>query len=326
MTYFPDLSRREIARGGITYCNVGWLDRNHDFATGEVPQPFLDVLGEMLRFPAVRHRGWHHCEFCGPRAAAGAPPQAVADPCSDHRGDGVIEIPITWNFAYAAPSLIGHYVVHHGYRPPDEFINAAIAAWTASDKPRSFGPKCAWIAVRSSSPDAVAAALPLEGGTAAPWRTGVHLAYHGYVFVSPPIDGWVLAAGSRLPGPDEGRLGDRATPFIERLAAAFGDVQYFCTHRVVELHAWARATEGRMIRKFAYVGEAGAVLWNDGAPTEAEQALGLDFPPDFLDTELRPNEESVMQVAGLWSVDPSTLEDLDEAPSRGLVGQMAQHE
>jgi hypothetical protein len=29
---------------------------------------------------------------------------------------------------YAAPSLVHHYVIAHGYRPPDEFI-AAVLAW-----------------------------------------------------------------------------------------------------------------------------------------------------------------------------------------------------
>ena len=28
---------------------------------------------------------------------------------------------------YAAPTLIWHYVTEHGYRPPDEFIDAVLA-------------------------------------------------------------------------------------------------------------------------------------------------------------------------------------------------------
>ena len=37
MTYFPDLSEYTYLRGKSAMINVGWLGRDHEFATGVVP-------------------------------------------------------------------------------------------------------------------------------------------------------------------------------------------------------------------------------------------------------------------------------------------------
>lgn len=57
-------------------------------------------------------RGFHTCEFCGGREKA--------------VGNAEIRVPGEGRM-YAAPSLVHHYVVAHGYKPPEEFIAAVMA-------------------------------------------------------------------------------------------------------------------------------------------------------------------------------------------------------
>jgi hypothetical protein len=73
---------------------------------------------------------------------------------------------------------------HDDDRPPDR--------WT------TFGPKTGWIAVRGVSADAVVQALGLRDVRPAAWDDGIEAAYDGGVFVGPPVDEWVLAAGNGI--------------------------------------------------------------------------------------------------------------------------------
>jgi hypothetical protein len=123
--------------------------------------------------------------------------------------------------------------------------------------PQNFGYKNAWIAVRSEDSRVVAEALGLTGVKAATWQQGVEeeaYAVEGIVFVTPPLQGWVLAAGVSLFSPDD--VSPYVRPLIERLSSQFGEAQYFATHRVVEFHVWASASSGRLSRGFAYLGES----------------------------------------------------------------------
>ncbi|MEU3075515.1 hypothetical protein [Streptomyces laurentii] len=62
------------------------------------------------------YRGFHVCNLCL-RARSGAP-----------RGNGEIRVPGESGITYAAPDLITHYVAAHGYRPPQVFVDAVLAA------------------------------------------------------------------------------------------------------------------------------------------------------------------------------------------------------
>jgi hypothetical protein len=168
-----------------------------------------------------------------------------------------------------------------------------------------FGYTCAWLAVRTTAPGDVVRALALEEVEAVGWPGGVDAAYDGAVFVTPPVDGWVLVASTALPA-----FGDDAgspVALIERLSAALAtEVQYFGTHRVVEYHAWAVARNGRRERAFAWLGERGEVLVDEGARRAGE--------PTLEPTGESPDEDTVMRVAAAWSVDPTGLAD------RGALG------
>jgi hypothetical protein len=138
----------------------------------------------------------------------------------------------------------------------------------------------------------------------------VEQAYGGRVFITPPIEGWVLAAGSTF-----APLGIAREPCLaalRELSARFGDAQYFATHRVVELCAWARARDGELQRAYCYTGESGETLWDDGPRIAGEPKI---------DAEDWPGEQGVMALAGRWSLDPTMIEELHLPPSLGLVGR-----
>jgi len=182
-------------------------------------------------------------------------------------------------------------------------------------KAESFGFKNAWVAFRSNDPTAIAEALSLRNRRPATWVEGLEAAYEYpmgcSVFVTPPIDGWVLCVGLPLTESSDVRpptFGDDAAAWARTLGC---EVQYFATHRVVEAHAWARARPAGLERAYSYLGESGEKLLDVGPPTPEEKQLGFAFP----------NESHVMALAGLWSVDPSGLEERNLDVGEGLIGE-----
>ena len=118
MTWYPDMSYESMVAVGNHVRAIGWLSSDHPLPQGEVPADFVARLrefvrlprrcGEALWFPAFG--GWHDCEFCG-----------------QVRGYGNIGVP-SGPLLFIAPEMVGHYVEHHGYAPPPEFVAAVLAS------------------------------------------------------------------------------------------------------------------------------------------------------------------------------------------------------
>ncbi|MFB6837415.1 hypothetical protein [Streptomyces sp. NPDC056361] len=109
--------------------NVGWLEAGRPWAAGPVPEEFTSKLLTVLEEQAVNQAlGLHECDLC-PELLDDARPWY--EPRPGHRcasaGAGEIRVPGEPGTAYAAPSLIGHYVLDHGYLPPQEFVDAVLA-------------------------------------------------------------------------------------------------------------------------------------------------------------------------------------------------------
>lgn len=165
-----------------------------------------------------------------------------------------------------------------------------------------FGYKVAWVAVRGSDPTAVADALGLERREAVSWEDGVERSSAGRrVFVSPRTGGWVFALCV-----DWGDAPPDLAALSERLET---EVQYFATHRVVELHAWGRANAGGVERAVRVVGESGEQSAS-GEPTDAEHGLDLELV----------DEETVLDIAAAWSIDPRTLGVVQSEGETGTLG------
>ncbi len=197
------------------------------------------------------------------------------------------------------------------------------------DLPVPFGFKMAWLALSTRDTARVAAALGLKDVREATWKEGIGAAHESSIYVTPPIGEFTLAVGKNLQAPEMVRA--FVKPLLERLSREFGDAQYFCTHRVVEFHVWARASKGQLKRGYGYSCESGLTLWNEGQPAKEERELGFEFVngpqceigqghPELNCNVSGPNEKSVMELASLWSIDPTTLGAEDKEQATGLLG------
>lgn len=183
-----------------------------------------------------------------------------------------------------------------------------------ADVPRPFGCKTAWLTVRAASSRAAAEALGCSDWREANWETGLAAAERpGWVFFSPPLEGYVLAVGVWDLTED--------LPALERLAQRFSELQYFVSHRVVGLYGWARCRGGRLTRAYAYAGETARILWDEGELTPEERRLGLDHLPGRTadwDQAVLPDEGDVLRVSACWGVD-TTFQSGGQVRSTGLV-------
>jgi hypothetical protein len=180
------------------------------------------------------------------------------------------------------------------------------------DVPVPFGYKSAWVALRCSESHAVANALKLEQVAACSWTNGIKNAYDlKGVFVAPAIAGWTLCVGSH-PDAEQSAF----VPYMEALSAQFGEAFYFSTHRFVGYHAWARAANGIVSRAFAYLGERGEFLIDTGNRTPEE----IELETGVADLDLSPDEETVLELAGKWVLDPREIDLHTQAAGPGLFG------
>jgi hypothetical protein len=179
------------------------------------------------------------------------------------------------------------------------------------------------------------------------------------MFVSPAVDGWVFAVSPSLPYPTvetHHDVGEKFDALLLRLMTRFDDVQFFGSYRVTDFCAWARALNGRPTRMFAY--NDGQILMNFGDQTPEEAKLGFPdlsglSPPDANDKlfavaeeqsaeeerlvatglsweeaqakigrDALPDEGDVVELAALWSIDPTRLSDEDHPSGLGLVARL----
>ena len=185
-----------------------------------------------------------------------------------------------------------------------------------------------WLAVKSNNPQAVQKALGLHNPTPCSWTEGMARVSDQKLFVSPPVNGWVLVVGSLLP--DSSEDVDACFRFLHRLSRELGEVQFFSVNRAVGHHAWARFEKGRVLRGYAWAGET---LWNQGIKTWGERKLGLkcfayfegEPRAHFAQFEpVRANAEKVLSLASLWSVDPTSVDDSMLTDAFGITGDLSQ--
>ncbi|MDN3027738.1 hypothetical protein [Streptomyces sp. S.PB5] len=117
-------------RPGYERATVGWLEADRPCTTGPVPEAFTEKLAAIQEVQRMNVcRGWHFCDLCPRRKNRERHPRCNSE----------IRIPGAPGTAYAAPSLIGHYIGVHDYRPPQVFVDAVMAvdlgAWAAAEVP-----------------------------------------------------------------------------------------------------------------------------------------------------------------------------------------------
>ncbi len=182
-----------------------------------------------------------------------------------------------------------------------------------------------WLAIRCLDPQAVQAALNLHNARSCSWSDALSKPFEPRLFISPPVDGWVLVMGCDLPDPTDDV--DECFKFLTALSRKLGEVQFFHRHRAVSHHGWARLSEGKVLRAYAWAGET---LWNQGGPTEAERAarvrcLAYGENSNVLGLAERDvmnsNTERVIRIAAAWSLDPMSV-DTSTLEERGIAGDL----
>ncbi len=184
-----------------------------------------------------------------------------------------------------------------------------------------------WLAVRTGNPYLVQVALGLHKPMLCSWEEGLSAVSEQTLFISPPVRGWILVMGSKLPDPVEDV--DRAFRFILALSRKLGQVQFFSLNRVVSHHAWVKADHGGIQRAYAW---AGRTLWNQGEIKPAELELGMKCYP-YAEVRERVgfaqvdpaalNTDRLSLLAARWSVDPATIDARMLKESQGITGELS---
>lgn len=185
-------------------------------------------------------------------------------------------------------------------------------------------PAC-WLAIRSRNLGAVQAALELDNPKPCSWSEG--LSSKRQLFISPPLQGWILVVGASLPDPSDDV--DECFRFLMELSRRLGHVQLFKADPTLHHHAWARVEAGRVVRAYAW---AGRTDWNQGVKSSAERELGLKcfgYGENFSATAWGVNEltaanvEKVQLLAARWSLNPAAIDARFVERSRGIAGRPA---
>jgi hypothetical protein len=223
-----------------------------------------------------------------------------------------------WHFVDDTPSLAASSLGQNQAAPLD----------TTPDTPQAFGHDAIWLAVRSPSTQAVTQALQLGQTAPANWRTGLQAVHQplpctpGLVFVTPPIQGWVLVTGD-LPYPGGTSDSDGASWLLQVLSERFSQVQYFGAHSGIAWHGYARYAEGELVRAFACVDSVDHRIWDVGSNHE-EQMLADPFAASVTNgsesDDVTWHQHRVFEMAARWSVNPQQLSAMALPPSLGLVG------
>jgi len=207
-----------------------------------------------------------------------------------------------------------------------------------------------WASGLAAADPSVASRIASPGS--APW-VFISPAVNGWVLIVSGSFPYPVAPTERV---NEFRadIGEKFDVPFSRLMTRFADVQFFGNHRVGGFTAWARAQAGEPRRVFTF---ADGVLANVGAQTPEEASLkfanlsGLTASAaeeKFLEIAQRrvaersaleasglspreaikissqnnrgvPDETDVVDLAGLWSIDPTHLSDQDHPPGFGLA-------
>lgn len=105
---------------------IGWIG-SADFPVGQVSEAFLDRLFEFLVRPTTRTKMPSTCKAC-------QPPREITYCKTVSRGarqfsQGFSEARVIGTqVIYVVPDMIYHYITRHGYKPPDDFIDAVFTS------------------------------------------------------------------------------------------------------------------------------------------------------------------------------------------------------
>lgn len=131
MTFFADLTPYAYnnTEPDPAVLNIGWLSADYVFPKYTPDPEFLSALCRIAQTPVNLYRGKHACEFCpAPEFRLTPNGLRLAHSQPGTTGNGEIRVEGLSGVIYVAPALIVHYVADHHYAPPQEFVEAVLAA------------------------------------------------------------------------------------------------------------------------------------------------------------------------------------------------------
>ncbi len=183
-----------------------------------------------------------------------------------------------------------------------------------------------WLAIRSGNVAAIQETLGLSNPQRCTWKDGFAISGVERLFISPPVNGWILVVGPALPAPEEDV--DFCFHFISHISKRLGHVQFFSVNSALNHHCWVRAHTGRIERAYAWCGET---QWNQGPVTPEESVIGMechqygisieDLDPKQI-TQLSNNTLNIPQLAARWSINPDALSPEIFTKSSGITGEL----
>jgi hypothetical protein len=235
---------------------------------------------------------------------------------------------LLFGVAFSICSAIVGFVLRQQRRRLPEGVSEnqlEIASNSATNFSQTFleRPTC-WLAIRSGSLAKVQTALGLHNPKTCSLAEG--LAGGEKLFITPPVNGWILVLGESLPEPRDDI--DVCHRFVLNLSRKLGEVQFFNLSRLLRDHAWVCADRGRVVRAYAW---AGKTLWKQGARTSAEKELELKCVDYFESQEcgfsesdfIASNLEKVPLLAARWSLDPACIGECCHGTEPGIAGELS---
>ncbi|MEP4197373.1 MAG: hypothetical protein ABJL99_17260 [Aliishimia sp.] len=221
-------------------------------------------------------------------------------------------------------------------------FNEIVASCETPDLPQPFGYKTGWLALKASSSVLAAQALGAFETKVVNWDSGLwgarpDASKGAWVFLTPPVEGWVLVHIELLAAPDHEDGAQIMRDWLDQLSLSLGEAQYFGSYRVADFIAWMRSEAGTMTRGFAFVGGGDGTVLNFGDVTEAEQTFGFEVfnglpayqVDDVYADMMEADEESVsldeglpMQIAAIWSINPGDLGSQHKEAGNGLLARI----
>ena len=192
--------------------------------------------------------------------------------------------------------------------------------------PNSLNSPEQWLAIRSGNVAAIQETLGLSNPQRCTWKDGFAISGVERLFISPPVNGWILVVGPALPAPEEDV--DFCFHFISHISKRLGHVQFFSLNSALNHHCWIRAHTGRIERAYAWCGET---QWNQGLVTPEESVIGMEchkygISIEDLDskqiTRLSNNTANIPQLAARWSINPDALSPEIFTKSSGITGEL----
>ena len=135
--YYQDLTPYEYTTVRLpgdapSLVNFGWLDSEHDYPQGQVPDWLSVCLLRLAKAYANGTRGFHRCPFCQDKGHL----SMMVDGEPVYLGSAEIRVR-SGDTTFVAPSLVPHYIAAHGYRPPPAVLAALKENCEVSEADRS---------------------------------------------------------------------------------------------------------------------------------------------------------------------------------------------